>query len=74
MAAVEMIHVERNHAFRAVWTKWRKAKSALITKSLAPCRSKPTLAIQNHFHRGNRHDLVAGLGYRRNTGTLTGSE
>jgi iron complex outermembrane receptor protein len=28
---------------------------------------------QNHFHLGNRHDLVGGLGYRRDTGTLTGS-
>jgi iron complex outermembrane receptor protein len=26
---------------------------------------------QNHFHLGSRHDLVAGLGYRRDTGALT---
>jgi iron complex outermembrane receptor protein len=29
---------------------------------------------QNHFHLGSRHDLVAGLGYRRDTGTLTGTD
>jgi iron complex outermembrane recepter protein len=32
------------------------------------------IEYQNHFHLGSRHDLVAGLGYRRDTGTLKGTE
>jgi len=32
------------------------------------------LEYQIHFHFGDRHDLVAGVGYRRDTGTLKGTD
>jgi iron complex outermembrane receptor protein len=32
------------------------------------------IEYQNHFHIGSRHDLVAGIGYRRDTGTLNGAQ
>jgi iron complex outermembrane recepter protein len=32
------------------------------------------LEYQIHFHLGDRHDFVAGLGYRRDTGTLEGTD
>lgn len=55
-------------SFHLFYTAWDRIEQS------APVSDRSLdFEYQNHFHMGSRHDLVAGVGFRRDTGTLTGS-
>jgi iron complex outermembrane receptor protein len=55
-------------SFHLFYTAWDR-----IEQSTPVSDRSLDFEYQNHFHMGSRHDLVAGVGFRRDTGTLTGS-
>ena len=70
-AAAQWKHVSSGGAEESLqfnYTAWDR-----IEQSTPVSNRSLEIEYQNHFHLGGRHDLVAGLGYRRDTGTLTGT-
>ena len=55
-------------SFQAYYSSWDRSEQGTHISDRSV-----DIEYQNHFHLGDRHDVVAGIGYRRDTGTLLAS-